>query len=199
MTDKDKIKFFDAKARGWDRRNHPDDKQQIQKLVNRFSLKPNDLILDIGTGNGVLLPYLSSKVKTGGRILALDISWKMIVWAKKNNRRRNLRFLNASAEALPIKDQKLDGITCLAAFAHVCDKMECLKEMARILKKGGRLYIAHLLGKKELAHHHKNAGRAVMHDTLPADSIMKKMLMRSGFKNIRIIDRPDLYLASAQK
>jgi hypothetical protein len=39
----------------------------------------------------------------------------------------------------------------------------------------------------------------VEHDTLPSDLSMKKMMMRSGFKNIRIIDRSDLYLASAQK
>ncbi|MFH1336173.1 MAG: methyltransferase domain-containing protein, partial [Candidatus Zixiibacteriota bacterium] len=108
-------------------------------------------------------------------------------------------YLNASAEALPIQDQKLDCITCFSAFAHVCDKIESLKEMARVLKKGGRLYIAHPFGKKELNHHHKNAGGAVKHDALPPDHSMKKMMMRSGFKNIRIIDRSDLYLASAQK
>jgi ubiquinone/menaquinone biosynthesis C-methylase UbiE len=199
MKDTDKVRFFDSKALGWDRRNHLDDKLQIQKLVNRFFLKPKDLVLDIGTGNGVLLPYLSPKVRPGGKILALDISWKMIAWARNSYPRRNLRFLNASAEAIPIQDQKLDCITCFAVFAHVCDKMECLKEMSRVLKKGGRLYVAHLLGKKELAHHHKNAGRAVMHDILPADSRMKKMMSACGFKNVRIIDRPDLYLASARK
>jgi len=199
MKDKDKVKFFDSKAIGWDRRNHPDDKLQIQKLVNRFSLKPKDLVLDIGTGNGVLLPYLSTKVKPGGRILALDFSWRMIALARKNNPKRNLGFLNASAEALPIQDQKLDCITCFSAFAHVCGKIESLKEMARVLKKGGRLYIAHPFGKKELVYHHKTTGGAVEHDTLPSDLLMKKMMMRSGFKNIRIIDRSDLYLASAQK
>jgi ubiquinone/menaquinone biosynthesis C-methylase UbiE len=199
MRAKDKVKFFDSKAWGWDRRNHPDDKLQIQKLVAKFSLKPKELVLDIGTGNGVLLPFLSSKVKPGGRILALDISWRMIAWAKKTNHHRNLRFLNASAETLPIQDKKLDCITCFSAFAHVCDKIESLKEMARVLKKGGRLYIAHPFGKKELARHHKTAGGAVKHDTLPSDLSMKKMMLACGFKNVRIIDRPDLYLASAQK
>ena len=199
MADRDKVNFFDSKAFGWDQRNHPDDKLQIQKMVNGFSLKPKDLVLDIGTGNGVLLPYLSAKVKPGGRILALDISWRMIALAGRNNQERNLRFLNASAEALPIQDQKLDCITCFSVFAHVCDKIESLKEMARVLKKGGRLYIAHPFGKKKLAHHHLTAGGAVKHDTLPTDSMMKKMMIRCGFKNIRIIDRADLYFASAQK
>ena len=199
MKDIAKRKFFDRKASGWDQRNHPDDKSQILTLINRFSLKPEDLVLDVGSGNGVLLPYLSAKVKRGGRIFALDFSWRMISEAQKNNRKKNVSFLNASAEALPIKDRKLDCITCFSTFAHVCEKKESLTEMARILKKGGWLYIAHPFGKKELASHHKSAGGVVKHDTLPSDPVMKKMMSCCGFKEVQIIDQPDLYLASAKK
>ena len=199
MKDIAKRKFFDRKASGWYQRNHTDEKSRIQKLINRFSLKPKDLVLDVGTGNGVLLPYLSTKVKLGGKILALDFSWRMISEAKKNNRKKNIGFLNASAEALPIKDRKLDCITCFSTFAHICEKKESLTEMARILKKGGRLYIAHPFGKKELAFHHKSAGGVVEHDTLPSDPVMKNMMRRCGFKEVQLIDQPDLYLASAKK
>ncbi len=199
MKDIDKRKFFDKKAEGWDHRNHPDDKFRIKKLIDRFSLKPGDLVLDVGTGNGILLPYLGSQVKRDGKVYAIDFSWRMIFEAKKNNRKTNVRFLNASAEALPIKDSRFDCITCYSAFAHLCDKEKSLKEMARVLKRGGRLYITHPFGKKELAGHHKVAGGAVEHDTLPSDVAMKKMMRDCGFKDIRIIDQPDLYWASAKK
>ncbi len=194
-----KRKFFDRKAVGWDHRNHPDDTAKIREQVERFDLNPTDWILDVGTGNGVLLPFLSAKVKRGGRIFALDFSERMIFEAKSNNRKRNINFLNASVEALPIKDQKLDCITCFSMFAHVCDKKGSLREMARVLKTGGRLYIVHPLGKKELAGHHKSAGGAVEHDTLPSDPAMKKMMRDCGFHDIRIIDQPGLYWASAKR
>lgn len=194
-----KREFFDQKAIGWDHRNHPDDTLKIRELIERFDLNPTDWILDVGTGNGVLLPYLSVKVKRGGRLFALDFSGKMIFQAKRNNRKRNISFLNASVESLPIKDRIFDCITCFSMFAHVCDKKGSLVEMSRVLKTGGRLYIVHPFGKKELAGHHKSAGGAVEHDILPPDKAMKKMMKDCGFHDIRIIDQPDLYWASAKR
>jgi len=199
MMDSSKREFFDRKAVGWDDRNHPDDTLKIRELIERFDLKPTDWILDVGTGNGVLLPYLSVKVKRGGRIFALDFSGRMISQAKSNNRKRNISFLNASVETLPIKDRKFDCITCFSMFAHVCNKKGSLREMSRVLKTGGRLYIIHPFGKKELAGHHKSAGGAVEHDTLPSDPAMKKMMRDCGFHDIRIIDQPGLYWASAKR
>jgi ubiquinone/menaquinone biosynthesis C-methylase UbiE len=198
MMDSSRREFFDRKAVGWDDRNHPDDIAKIRELIERFNLRPTDWILDVGTGNGVLLPFLSAKVKRG-RIFALDFSGKMIWQAKRNHQKKNISFLNASVEALPIKDRELDCITCFSMFAHVCDKKGSLLEMSRVLKMGGRLYIVHPFGKKELAGHHKSAGGAVEHDILPPDPAMKKMMTGCGFHDIRIIDRPGLYWASAKR
>lgn len=61
MTNLSKREFFDKKACGWDDRYHRDDKPEIQRLADRFDLKPSDRIL--GTGNGILFPYLLEKVK----------------------------------------------------------------------------------------------------------------------------------------
>jgi len=199
MKDLSKRKFFDKEAFDWNERNRPEEKAQIQKLVERFELKSGDWILDIGTGKGILLPYLSPKIKNRGKIVALDFSWNMISFAKKMNKRQNVYFVNASVEALPIKDQKIDGITCLDTFAHVCAQIGAMKEMSRVLRKGGRLHVAHSLSKKEVASFHKKVGGAVEHDTLPSDSKMIKMMKHSGLQDVKIIDQPDLYLASARK
>ncbi|MGB8656495.1 MAG: class I SAM-dependent methyltransferase [Candidatus Zixiibacteriota bacterium] len=199
MKDLSKRHFFDQKAPGWDDRNHPDDRQQIEKLAEEFELRPGDWVLDVGTGNGVLLPHLSARAGDKGKILSLDFSWKMISQAQMSKHRANIRFVNGSADSLPLKDGTIDCITCLAAFAHVCAQTEAMREIGRVLKKGGRVYIAHLLGKKELAEHHQRAGGAVEHDVLPPDSEMTKMMRNSGLQDIKIIDQPDLYLASARK
>ena len=199
MKDLSKRKFFDKEAFGWDERNRSEDKIQIQKLVKRFDLKSGDWVLDVGTGKGILLPYLSPQVKNRGKIVALDFSWNMISQASEINKRKNVCFVNASVEALPIKDQKIDGITCLDTFAHVCSQKEAMREMGRVLRKGGRLYVAHSLSKKEVASFHKKVGGAVEHDTLPSTTMMKKMMQSAGLKGIKIVDQADLYLASARK
>jgi ubiquinone/menaquinone biosynthesis C-methylase UbiE len=199
MMDLSKREFFDKEACGWDERNHPKDKARIQKLVEKFALKPGDWVLDIGTGKGVLLPHLSSRIKNRGGIVALDFSWNMISQAREINKRKIVRFVNASVEALPIKDKKIDAITCLDTFAHVCAQKKAMKEMSRVLRKSGRLYVVHTSGKKEVASFHKKVGGVVKHDILPSDSEMKKMMNNSGLKYIKIIDQTDLYLASARK
>jgi ubiquinone/menaquinone biosynthesis C-methylase UbiE len=109
------------------------------------------------------------------------------------------KLISASAEALPIRDRTFDCITCMDTFAHLDGKMEAINEMSRVLKRSGRLYIVHTLGRRELAERHKEVGGVVQHDVLPPDSSMASMMKKAGLKNVRIVDRPDLYLARAEK
>jgi len=199
MHEQPKRDFFDNEATKWDERFHREDEHQIWQLVEKFDLKPGESVLDVGTGNGVLIPFLLAKVGDEGNVLALDFSWKMISEAASIRERKDIYLVNASVEALPLKDQIFDCITCVATFPHVCRKKEALKEMSRVLKVGGRLFVAHLMGKNELAEHHRSAGGAVMHDVLPSDREMAAMMEQAGFENIRMVDRPDLYLAGAKK
>jgi SAM-dependent methyltransferase len=199
MKDRSKRDFFDREARGWNDRFHQTDESEIRGLVERFDLRPGDRILDVGTGNGILLRYLSQRVTGSGDVLALDFSWKMISEATRIEGRAHIRFINASVENLPLKDRTVDCITCVAAFAHVCDKKEAIEEMSRVLRPDGRLYIAHLLSSRELAEHHRSAGGAVEHDILPPDVEMAAMLQRAGLKDIQVVDQPNLYLASAKR
>lgn len=199
MHEQSKRDFFDNEASRWDQRFHREDEQQIWRLVENFDLKPGERVLDVGTGNGVLIPFLLNKVGDAGEILALDFSWKMITEAARIREKNDVYLVNASVEVLPFKSQIFDCITCLATFPHVCRKEEALNEMGRVLKGGGRLFVVHLMGKKELAEHHRSAGGAVMHDLLPSDWEMAAMMEQAGFEGIQIVDRSDLYLARGKK
>ena len=194
-----KREFFDRHAEGWDEQHNPDVASQIEELVKRFDLKEGKRVLDVGCGTGILLPYLSEKVKEKGLVLALDFSWNMIFKAKKSKQKSHLHFINAEVEALPLKDHTIDYVTCLDTFAHVNDKKKAVCEICRTLKKGGKLFIAHTLGKKELAEYHRAAGAEVEHDTLPEDDKMREMMRDAGLKDIEIMDQSNLYLASGRK
>lgn len=194
-----KREFFNREAANWDGQYHREHVSQIRELVKRFDLKESKTVLDVGCGTGILLPYLSEKVKKNGLVLALDFAWNMIHEAKKKRGKPHIHFINASLEALPLKEQTIDYITCFATFAHVDDQRGAAYEMGRALKKGGRLFIAHLLGKKELSEHHRLAGGEVEHDALPDNDKIWGWLKDAGLKDIEIIDQPNLYLACAKK
>jgi ubiquinone/menaquinone biosynthesis C-methylase UbiE len=199
-----KREFFNREAGRWDGQYHRDHTCQIKDLLARFDIKAGKSVLDVGCGTGILLPHLSEKVKEKGSVIALDFSWNMIFEAKKKSvhpeeEKPHLHFINASVEALPLKDQTIDCITCLDTFAHVTDQEKALYEMGRALKTGDKLFLAHTLGKKELAGRHKLVGGEVEHDTLPEDDKMREMMRNAGLKDIHIIDQPNLYLASGRK
>ncbi len=196
--------FFNREAASWDEQYRSDHRSQIQNLVDRFDLEEGKTVLDVGCGTGILFPYLAERLRQKGLILALDFSWNMILGAKRGcvhseREKPGIHFINASVEALPLKDQTIDYVTCLDTFAHVCDQKKAVYEMGRGLKQDGQLFIAHSLGKKELAERHRSVGGEVEHDTLPEDHKMREMMKNAGLKEVEIIDLPDLYLASGRK
>ena len=72
-------------------------------------------------------------------------------------------------------------------------------EINRVLKKGGKLFIAHLLGRHELKKHHQLAGGMVVNDILPSGEALKRMMKDKGFKKTVIMDQTSLYLACGVK
>jgi hypothetical protein len=67
------------------------------------------------------------------------------------------------------------------------------------LRKEGKLFIAHLLSSEEVKIHHGQAGDEVAKDVLPKEKTLKRWMTKVGFKKIKIIDQPSLYLACGAK
>jgi ubiquinone/menaquinone biosynthesis C-methylase UbiE len=106
--------------------------------------------------------------------------------------------VHAKAEAIPLIDDYVDEVVCFAAFPHFSDKELAVKEFFRVLKKGGRVFIAHLMNREELQKHH-GGHHAVCGDLLPCPYTMKKMFEAAGFKNTHLDEAPGWYLFTAQK
>ena len=103
-------------------------------------LKENDRILDVGCGNGRLAGFLKNKIKID--YLGIDNNRKLIGLAKK--RHPFAKFKIADMGKLPFHDHSFDHVWDIAAFHHIPSKklqLQTLKEMKRVLTKGGLLII----------------------------------------------------------
>jgi len=193
--------YFGKAADSWDKRFHtPKLSSFLEKLVLQFGLEQGQNILDVGTGTGVLIPYLIRAVGPDGSVTAVDYSEKMIqVCKKKHLHLRNVSIKLGNIEEIAFPTESFDADICFGVFPHLENKEKALRNINRILKPDGKLIIAHALSSEELKTHHNNASSTVMHDVLPEEVEMKKLLEKTGFTQISIKDEPGCYLCIAHK
>ncbi|MCZ9938571.1 class I SAM-dependent methyltransferase [Brachyspira hyodysenteriae] len=95
-------------------------------------------LLDIGCGTGYLINMLK-KYKATAEFYGLDLSEEMINISKSKNI-KDAEFILGSANKLPFNDNTFDIVTCIQSFHHYPYPDEAMKEVYRVLKKGG-IYI----------------------------------------------------------
>ena len=93
-------------------------------------------VLEVGTGSGLNLPFYGASVR---EIIALEPSPQLIAMAQRAAGTVSVRFVNASAEAMPIDDRTVDTVVTTWTLCTIPSALEALAEMRRVLRPGGRL------------------------------------------------------------
>jgi ubiquinone/menaquinone biosynthesis C-methylase UbiE len=193
--------YFNKAANNWDKRFHtPDLSSFLERLVPQFGLEAGQNILDVGTGTGVLIPYLIREVGPAGSVTAIDYSENMIQICKtKHSHLKNVSVELEDIEEDSFPAESFDAAICFGLFPHLENKQKALQNINHLLKPGGALIIAHALSSEELKTHHNNTSAALVHDMLPEKAEMKQLLEQTGFAEISIKDEPGCYLCIAHK
>jgi len=112
------------------------------KVISLLNIQPNVHLLDIGCGTGWAVGQAANVVDGKGLFYGVDLSPKMIEKAKNNfSGKDNFHFLQANSESIPLNDNFFDVIICTNSFHHYLHPDRSLKEMHRLLKSGGKLYL----------------------------------------------------------
>ncbi len=133
-------------------------------------------VLDLGSGDGVLSELIASHAR---HVTCVDVSATVVAAA----RRRLANFGNVSVEegdmhALPFADARFDHVFAMHALPYSVHPDAMLKEVARVLKPGGRLIVA-TLGE----HHHEEAMRAYDHVNLGlSPTALQSLLEGAGLR-----------------
>jgi len=103
-----------------------------------------DQVLDIAGGTGDLTIKYRKKVGPTGKVILSDINNSMLYEGRKNLLNHgviDVDFVQANAESLPFKDNTFDCVSIAFGLRNVTDKDAALRQMCRVLKKGGTLLI----------------------------------------------------------
>ena len=191
--------YFDQLAPTWDNELTSERLKSLGNIVKELGIEPGYHVLDIGSGTGVLLPFLIAELGDEGKIVALDFSEEMLCQAKAKNFSPIVRFAQADVLAIPLADNSVDLAICNSAFPHFDDKARALKEIARVLRNNGRLVICHTMSRTMINQLHQSIGGAVANDLLPDEFQLRGLIKQAGLKVTHYEDSPERYLVIAEK
>jgi demethylmenaquinone methyltransferase/2-methoxy-6-polyprenyl-1,4-benzoquinol methylase len=115
-----------------------------ERAADRAELGPGDSALDVCCGTGDLSLELSGRVGPGGHVVGCDFSEPMLDLAREKatgRQAQGLRFEWADALQMPYDGERFDAVTVGFGLRNLADVDRGLREMARVLKPGGRVVI----------------------------------------------------------
>ncbi len=161
------------------------------------SLKPGETVVDLGCGGGLDVFLAAKRVGPTGKAIGIDMTPEMLELARRNAAKAdggkplaNVEFHQSTIDCLPLPDASVDCVISNCVINLAADKQAVFREIARVLKPGGRLAVSDIALKKALPPELGNDLMAYVGCIAGAISLdaYRKGLTEAGFDLVEIID-----------
>jgi len=178
---------------------------RLNELTNRqftefLELEETSSVLEVGSGLGILASEVARLVPRG-EVFGVEYSPEQL--SKAESSRPNLRFVRGDAHALDFEDARFDVVYCRYVLEHLADPPRALREMWRVLKPGGKVFLQENNILVSMLHpecpRFETLWRqfAVLQERLGGDALIGKKLLpllkAAGFREIVLSIQPEVH------
>lgn len=132
--------------------------------ATRADVKPGQVCVDLGSGRGTDVLRLADQVGPTGHAYGVDLTEAMLEKSRQTARKlgvANATFVRSDLERLDIQDHSADWVFSNCVLNHAGDKASVWREIARILKPGGRFIVSDIYATQPIAPRFRNDPAAV--------------------------------------
>lgn len=156
-------------------------------------IRPGEVVVDLGSGGGLDVFLASKMVGPEGRAIGIDMTPAMIERARANalaGGYSNVVFYQSTIDQIPLPDASVDCVISNCVLNLAPDKATVFREIARVLKPGGRLAVSDIALKGELPQavaHSMAAYVGCIAGAIKVDDYRDELLA-AGFEHVEIVD-----------
>ncbi len=196
---KSKKDFFDKLSFSWkDCYKDKTTSQRLEYLISLLGVKQTDRILDLGCGTGVITERILPLLNNEGVVVGADFSLSMLNESDIISVEENV-FVCCDAHQLSFKQDYFDKVILFSCFPHFDCKNTIIREINRVLKQRGQVFVSHLLSSSQIERMHRDKHVSVCKDTLPSQEEMVNLFESFGMGVSHFIDEEGFYFLKAEK
>ncbi len=175
------LAFWKKRAKKYNNLEWANHRLYLKEFVKLGNFKKQDIVLDVGTGTGIIAQAVSSFVE---QVIGLDISQDMLNY---NDPRENIYLIKGDARRLIFAEEIFDKVTARQTFHHILENTQkAMDECYRVLKKGGRMILSEGIPPNEEAKKYYIEINKLKEKRLTFMlEDLEVMMKNSGFKNVR--------------